>query len=66
LDILETRFTIGDILEAWEDGRLLEAFLSGTAVSFQPFLLNLSSYFHFLSIFQVTGPPVYFVLLGPV
>lgn len=59
LDVLETRFTIGDIMEAWEEGRLLEAFLSGTAVSCFAFLLlrrsHLFSTFRFESHHPCTG-----------
>lgn len=33
IDIFETKFTMGDLQVAWKEGRLLEAFVSGTAVS---------------------------------
>ncbi|KAJ3531581.1 hypothetical protein NM208_g8815 [Fusarium decemcellulare] len=31
LEVVETKFTISDLATAWKDGRLLEAFVSGTA-----------------------------------
>ncbi|KAI9367066.1 hypothetical protein BJX61DRAFT_356386 [Aspergillus egyptiacus] len=31
LQLLESRFTISDLEAAWKEGRLLEAFVSGTA-----------------------------------
>jgi len=31
LDVVERSFTVGEIEEAWKDGRLVEAFVSGTA-----------------------------------
>lgn len=33
LEVSETKFTISDLEKAWKDGRLVEAFVSGTAVS---------------------------------
>lgn len=33
LQVWETKFTISDLEAAWKEGRLLEAFVSGTAVS---------------------------------
>lgn len=36
LGVVERKFFIGEIVEAWRDGRLIEAFVSGTAVSLFP------------------------------
>lgn len=33
IEVREVKFTANDLLEAWRDGLLLEAFVSGTAVS---------------------------------
>ena len=37
LEVIERDFTMLEIEEAWKEGRIVEAFLSGTAVSFLPF-----------------------------
>ncbi len=34
LEVVERTFTMLEIEEAWKEGRIVEAFLSGTAVSF--------------------------------
>lgn len=34
LDVVERSLTIGEVEEAWKEGRIVEAFVSGTAVSF--------------------------------
>lgn len=33
LDVVERSFTIGEVEQAWKEGRIVEAFVSGTAVS---------------------------------
>lgn len=33
LEVLERTYTMAEVLEAWKEGRLVEAFVSGTAVS---------------------------------
>lgn len=33
VDVVERSFTIGEVEQAWKEGRLVEAFVSGTAVS---------------------------------
>lgn len=33
LEVVERTYTIAEIVEAWSEGRLVEAFVSGTAVS---------------------------------
>lgn len=33
LDVVERSFTIGEVEQAWKEGRLIESFVSGTAVS---------------------------------
>ena len=33
VDVVERPFTIGELEEAWKEGRIIEAFVSGTAVS---------------------------------
>jgi branched-chain amino acid aminotransferase len=33
LDVVEKDFTIQDVEEAWKEGRVIESFVSGTAVS---------------------------------
>jgi len=45
LEVVERKFLIGEIEEAWREGRLLEAFVSGTAVS-DYFLLLLADCTH--------------------
>jgi branched-chain amino acid aminotransferase len=39
LEVIERDFSMLEIEEAWKDGRIVEAFLSGTAVSFLVFRL---------------------------
>lgn len=34
LEVVERDFTMLEIVDAWKEGRIVEAFLSGTAVSF--------------------------------
>lgn len=34
LEVVERSFTIGEVAEAWKEGRIVEAFVSGTAVCF--------------------------------
>lgn len=41
VEVVVRKFTIGEVEEAWREGRLLEAFVSGTAVSFISLLLLL-------------------------
>lgn len=36
LEVVERNFTIGEVEEAWKEGRIVEAFVCGTAVSFSP------------------------------
>lgn len=36
VDVVERPFTIGEVEEAWKEGRIIEAFVSGTAVSPPP------------------------------
>lgn len=36
VDVVERSFTITEVEEAWKDGRIVEAFVSGTAVCFSP------------------------------
>lgn len=40
LEVKETKFTMSDLEKAWKDGRLIEAFVSGTAVSNEMFILT--------------------------
>jgi len=51
LEVVERTFTIGEIEQAWKEGRLMEAFVSGTAVSFFSYLLL------FLTILAQKFPP---------
>jgi branched-chain amino acid aminotransferase len=39
LEVVERNFTMLEVEEAWKEGRIVEAFLSGTAVSFPRALL---------------------------
>lgn len=40
LEVVERAYTMGDLIDAHKDGRLLEAFAAGTAVYFLPFVLH--------------------------
>lgn len=41
LEVIEREFTMIEIEQAWKEGRIVEAFLSGTAVSFFPVPVHL-------------------------
>ena len=43
IDVVERTFTIQEFEEAWKERRLVEAFVSGTAVSFAYFRMNKTS-----------------------
>ena len=40
LTVVERKFTIQEIMEAYKEGRLVEAFAAGTHVSYIPFILR--------------------------
>jgi branched-chain amino acid aminotransferase len=42
LEVIERDFTMIEIEQAWKEGRIVEAFLSGTAVSFFPVPVRLA------------------------